>query len=347
MDSYKLENWLSERDPRRLNHLWSVADQKREDYVGQGVHLRGLIEISNYCRRSCWYCGLRKERTALQRYRMSFDEIMSCVLQAQHFGYGTVVIQAGEDPGLDATLIGNLVRRIKRSTDLAVTLSLGEQPRDIYQTWRDAGADRYLLRIETTNEVLLKRIHPGQPFGRRMEHLDILKTLGYEVGSGIMVGIPGQTYAMIAKDLQWFRDFDLDMIGVGPYLPHPDTPLAQTPPPGLNDQTENSELLTNIVVALARMACPEANIPATTALATINKPQGREFALSHGANVVMPNLTPAKFRTYYDIYPNKACVDETADICHGCIKQRILSLGRTIALGPGNRVKGANSSLKK
>ncbi len=344
METCELTQWLQERDPRRLEDLWSRADRQREDHVGNQVHLRGLLEISNHCGRSCWYCGLRKERTSLTRYRMSKEEIMDCVLQAQRFGYGTVVIQAGEDQGLEVSFISKLVEKIKSETTLAVTLSLGEQPQEVYRTWREAGADRYLLRIETTNEELLNRIHPGQPFGQRKDHLKTLKQLGYEVGSGIMVGIPGQTYAMVVNDLLWFQSFDLDMIGIGPYLSHPQTPLAMIGHPSLPDQTENSELLTNIVVALARLVCPQSNIPATTALATVNKAQGRELALNHGANVVMPNLTPAAFRAHYDIYPNKACIDETAEICHSCIKNRILSLGRSLGKGPGSRIRNAFST---
>jgi biotin synthase len=267
---------------------------------------------------------------------MTVDEIWSCVEKAVAFGYGTVVLQAGEDSGLHFEVIGDLVRKIKEETDLAVTLSLGEQTLETLKYWKTAGADRYLLRIETTDEALINKIHPGQPHGSRMENIYRLRDLGYQVGSGIMVGIPGQTYRIIAQDLGWFHAMDLDMIGIGPYLSHPDTPLANETSL-LPDQVPNTEIMTHKVVALARLLCPEANIPATTALATVNRENGREQALLRGANVVMPNLTPAQYRKYYEIYPNKACVSETEEICQNCMSGRIVSLGRAIGSGPGHR----------
>lgn len=339
MNRSELLAWLRTEDPGKLEGLWQEADATRKKHVGDAVHLRGLLEISNYCSRECWYCGLRGGRRDLQRYRMTLAEIEACIRQLVAFGYGTVVLQSGEDPGLTPVSVSRLVTWIKTHTSLAVTLSLGEQPREVLRRWRDAGADRYLLRIETTDRRLLARIHPGEPYGSRMEQLHWLRKLGYEVGSGIMVGIPGQTYPMLAKDLLWFKKMDLDMIGVGPFIAHPKTPLFSLYAKKAGDpkQVPATEKMVNKMVALTRLVCPEANIPATTALASLNRKSGREQALSHGANIVMPNVTPPKYRVLYDIYPGKACISETADICHACIKRRIIKLGRTIGAGPGSR----------
>ncbi|HTX69663.1 MAG TPA: [FeFe] hydrogenase H-cluster radical SAM maturase HydE [Thermoleophilia bacterium] len=339
--------WLREEDPVRLGALWVAADETRRHHVGDEVHLRGLIEISNFCARSCGYCGLRAQNSEIERYRMSADEILGCARDAQAWGWGTVVLQSGEDYGLTTQWIADVVGRIKAETSLAVTLSFGERPNGDLAAWREAGADRYLLRFETSDEELYKLIHPDLP-GRvsdRMAMLSTLQRLGYEAGSGIMVGIPGQTYDSVADDIDLFRGLDLDMIGVGPYISHPLTPLgdlswAREIPPG--EQIPGDELTVYKVVALARLVCPEANIPSTTALATINKTDGREQGLQRGANIVMPNLTPPEYREKYEIYPDKACVNETAEMCRGCLTGRVESIGRVIGSGPGGRRRGAS-----
>jgi biotin synthase len=388
MDRSELTTWLRETDAERLTALWRRADAMRREHVGDAVHLRGLIEFSNRCVRQCLYCGLRAGNSGLRRYRMNADEIMACVRQAVAFGYGTVVLQSGEDYGVETEWMSALIRRIKSETPLAVTLSLGERPESDLAAWRDAGADRYLLRFETSNTALFRRIHP--PAGNegppptthrlpptahpRIAILYQLRALGYEVGSGVMIGIPGQTYEDLADDLELFRALDLDMIGVGPFIPHPATPLgrsAKGPKKGTflisakhplgrlgremrnvpffgprrervevrgdwtEDQAPNSELMTCKVVALTRLVCPRANIPSTTALATLNRADGRELGLQRGANVVMPNLTPPPYRAAYEIYPAKACLFETADECHAGLARRIRSIGRTIGVGPG------------
>lgn len=332
---------LKDDRPEALDGLWREADDCRSRHVGEAVHLRGLIEISNYCVRRCAYCGLNVSRDRLERYRMSMTEIMACVGQAVQFGYGTVVLQAGEDPGLSGEWVETLVRRIKRETDLAVTLSLGERDDADWRRWREAGADRYLLRFETSDPELYTRIHPphANRSSDRIAMLRRLRALGYEAGSGVMVGIPGQTYAMLAQDLLTFRELDLDMIGVGPYIPHPDTPLGReartaTPDP---EQVPNTELMVYKVLALTRLVRPDANIPSTTALATLNREQGRELGLMRGANIVMPNLTPTRYRAAYEIYPAKVCIDESAADCRGCMRGRILSIGRALGKGPGGR----------
>ncbi len=337
----ELVGWLREADPQRLNELWQRADRVRQQHVGSQVHLRGLIEFSNHCVRNCAYCGLRASNRRLERYRMTADEILACVHQAVAFGYGTVVLQSGEDLAVTTGEIADWVRRIKRETDLAVTLSLGERTEDAWAAWRQAGADRYLLRFETSNRQLYHRIHPPRPGQEsdRIGLLGLLRRLGYEVGSGVMIGIPGQTYDDLARDLALFAELDLDMIGVGPYLPHPDTPLADVAAyrsAGPGDQVAASEAMTYRVIALARLVCPRANIPATTALATLNRGNGRELGLQRGANVVMPNLTPPQYRALYAIYPEKACLAETALACHSCLAARIRSLGRDVGQGRGD-----------
>ena len=335
-------SWLKETDPARLVELWRWADETRTANVGDQVHLRGLVEISNHCVRQCGYCGLRAGNRALERYRMSEGEVVACAREALDYGYGTVVLQAGEDYGLKTEWISALICRIKRETGLAVTLSLGERSDEELRAWREAGADRYLLRFETSDEGLYGQIHPSLP-GRESDRIAMLRRLrelGYEVGSGVMVGIPGQTYASLARDIGLFRTLDLDMIGVGPYIAHPVTPLGEgscTPDVVPEDQVPNSELMVYKTVALTRLACPQANIPSTTALATINKESGREQGLQRGANIVMPNLTPRRYRALYEIYPEKACVNETAEMCRFCLAGRIESIGRRVGTGAGGR----------
>jgi len=335
--------WLREEDPARLEELFAAADATRAARVGDEVHRRGLIEISNHCVRRCAYCGIRSANTEVARYRMEPEEILACARQAKAFGYGTVVLQSGEDRVHTTEWVAELVRRIAGETGLAITLSLGERPLEDYEAWRAAGADRYLLRFETTDPELFARIHPGYP-GRepRLAILRRLRELDYEVGSGVMIGIPGQSYASLARDLELFRELDLDMIGVGPYIPHPDTPLGTDGHPDFPDapdgqQVPNTEAMTYKVVALTRLVRPDANIPSTTALATLNTEQGRELGLQRGANIVMPNLTPPAYRVLYEIYPGKACVSETAAQCALCLEGRIYNIGRIPGTGPGWR----------
>jgi biotin synthase len=307
--------WLKETDPQQLEELFNWADEVRHENVGDAVHLRGLIEISNFCRCDCLYCGLRKSNTKLQRYRMSTDEILECAREAAKFGYGTVVLQSGETPDFSANEIADIIREIKHTTSLAATLSLGEQSREIYELWKQAGADRYLLRLETSDTELLRHIRPVSLYPSRINALRILKELGYETGSGIMVGIPGQMYASIANDIMLFTQLDLDMLGIGPYIRHPGTPLPY--------EVSNAGV---------------EQVPATE-LGAINPEGGREAALQAGANVVMPNLTPLKYRRLYEIYPGKECIDESSDEYDKRIKAKIINIGRTIGMGAGSRVK--------
>ena len=362
--------WLREDDPKRLETLWAQADALRHRHIGDAVHLRGLIELSNRCRRNCLYCGIRVGNAGLGRYRMSRQEILEATRQAVRFGYGSIVMQAGEDALLDAEEIADLVRVIKRTMPLAVTLSLGERTEDEWRLWRNAGADRYLLRFESSSRRLFEAIHPptrdpnAPQAPNRIVLLQRLREIGYEIGSGIMSGIPGQTWDDLAADIALFADLDLDMIGCGPFLPHPGTPLGIAFPPDLEtglyrpgplterqrqfcretslpepttEQVIPSETLAFKVIALARLVCPDANIPSTTAIATLDPKQGRKLGLSRGANVVMPNLTPTKYRCLYEIYPNKAATFETAEETHATVVAHLREIGRPIGQGPGGR----------
>jgi len=363
MHRREILDWLRVEDERRLDELWRRAAEVRRLHVGDEVHLRGLIEFSNHCVRRCAYCGLRAGNRRIERYRMTADEILDCARQAVAYGYGTVVLQSGEDPGTQAEWLADVIRRIKAETALAVTLSLGERKDDELALWRKAGADRYLLRFETSNRRLYERIHPPRPGARsdRFAILRRLRELGYEVGSGVMIAIPGQTYDDLAEDIETFRRLRLDMIGVGPYIAHPDTPLGQPrqdaparAPAGpaaqlgnraavfavdtavAYEQVPSTELMTYKTIALARIVCPQANIPSTTALATLNRANGRELGLSRGANVIMPNLTPPRYRRLYEIYPAKACLYETAAECDACLKRRLRAMGRKVGTGRGD-----------
>jgi len=321
-------------DPDARSALFQAADEVRRRYVGDEVHLRGIIEFSNNCVRNCHYCGLRAANTALPRYRMSPSEIVTIAERAGGLGVGTIVLQSGEDPFWDAATLAEVVGEIKRRTGLAVTLSVGDRSREDYALWREAGADRYLLKHETSDAELFRRLRPGTTLDGRLTCLGYLRELGYQVGSGNMVGLPGQSLETLADDVILLRNLDVEMAGIGPFIPHPDTPLASAPP-GTVD-------LTLRVLAVTRLALPWAHLPATTALGTAD-PEGRQKALRCGANVVMPNVGPTDYRRLYQIYPGKICVDEMADKCLACLKGMISSLGRSVGRGPGHSPKPRSS----
>jgi biotin synthase len=317
-----------------------MADETRRQFVGEQIHLRGLVEVSNHCERNCLYCGIRFQQD-IPRYRVSREEILDCARQAVNFGFGTLVLQAGEDRGLTADWIAETLRQIKQETSLAITLSLGERSIEEYALWREAGADRCLLRFETGRRDLYDLIHPPLSGANsdRKAILGQLREIGYEIGSGVMVGIPGQTYEDLADDILAFRTLDLDMIGVGPYIPHPGTPLAKqgqklSAPAG--QQVPATVDMGLRVIALARLVCPMANIPSTTALATLDGPRGREQGLQRGANIVMPNLTPQKYRRMYEIYPAKAASTENAEQSCAAAFRQIEAVGRPIGKGRGD-----------
>jgi len=342
LSHFEIRRWLAEDDPAQLEDLWKQADEVRLDHVGDEVYLRGLIELSNACDRRCLYCGLRANNAHLPRYRMSREEILDCADEAVRLGYGTVVLQSGEEAVFDLDWMLGIIRHVKTNTPLAVTLSLGERSREELVAMKEAGADRYLLRFETSNRELFDRIHPPTVGGRRRNRLEILgeiREIGYEVGSGVMIGIPGQTIEDLVLDLETFVRIDLDMIGMGPFIAHPDTPLGQHAEKFLaapDEQVAPTELNTYKMIALARLVCPRANIPATTALATLNRYRGRELGLMRGANIIMPNLTPTRYRAEYEIYPDKACIGEAASECATCVHLRIQAIGRTLGAGRGD-----------
>jgi biotin synthase len=332
--------WLKTHSSTEVELLRDKADLVRQQYAGDAVHLRGLVELSNVCARNCLYCGLRRDNRQVGRYRMELAEILECARKAADFGFGTLVLQGGEDYGLTTMWVRDLIAAIKQETDLAVTLSLGERDERELQIWRQAGADRYLLRFETSNRELFARIHPpleGRQTVDRIALLGVLREIGYEVGSGVMIGIPGQSYDDLARDISLFGQLELDMIGVGPFIAHPMTPLAQaTTPLSAAEQVPNTLEMGLRVVALTRLACPGANIPSTTALATLDGQTGREMGLCWGANVIMPNLTPASYRRLYEIYPDKAASTETAEQSRAAALRQIAALGRVAGQGRGD-----------
>ncbi len=339
MDREAISNRLRESDESLVRQLWDSADRVRRQYVGDVIHFRGLIELSNNCVRRCLYCGLHAGNARVERYRMSADEVLACGREAVRLGYGTVVLQGGEDYGLETQWIADLIRRIKGELSLAVTLSLGERGREEFQLWREAGADRYLLRFETSNGKLYRAIHPDyrRRVSDRVALLRVLADLGYEIGSGVMVGIPGQSFEDLVDDLLLFRELDLDMIGVGPFIKHPDTALGRGEGPAPlsdGDQVPNDARMTCTVMALARILCPEVNMPATTALATVDPESGRRLGLSCGGNVLMPNLMPGELRARYEIYPDKACLREEEGLVG--LRAEMMRMGRTIGQGRGD-----------
>ncbi|MGA2400344.1 MAG: [FeFe] hydrogenase H-cluster radical SAM maturase HydE [Syntrophobacteraceae bacterium] len=310
--------------------LLRTADRFRAETMGEAVHLRGIIEFSNYCRKNCGYCGLRRDNRKLARYRLTREEIVEAAIKAWQIGYKTIVLQSGEDLYFSTELAADIIGEIKSRTGLAITLSLGERDGSAYSAWRKAGADRYLLRIETTDEALFKELHPDDDLNERKRCLFELKELGYQLGSGVMVGLPGQGALSLAKDVIWLRGLGAEMIGVGPFIPHPGTPLK-------NEKGGTLEQALRLVAVL-RLVFPYAHIPATTAMGSLD-PVGREKALQAGANVMMPNITPAKVRPLYELYPNKICLDENADRCFACVASRIFALNRTIGAGPGHVIR--------
>jgi len=328
---------LALSDPVEMESLFKRADLIRKKYVGDDVHLRGLIEFSNICRKGCYYCGIRSGNTEIQRYRMPGEEIILAANMAASFGYKTIVLQSGEDPYYTVDILAALIKEIKRESHVAITLSIGEREREEYQKLFDAGADRFLLRFETSNPDLYKSLHPDSDFQHRMQSLIWLREIGFQVGSGVMIGLPGQTLEDLAMDILKFKELELDMIGVGPYISHPDTPLAGS--------ASGDADITLKVVALTRIVTRNTHIPATTALATLRPSDGREKALQVGANVVMPNVTPLKYRELYELYPDKICVNEAADQCNNCIRQRIYSVGRTISSGHGHSLKTGQNGV--
>ncbi len=323
----RLANILSR--PVGATKLYQRADAVRRQHTGEEVHVRGIIEFSNRCSRNCHYCGIRRANRAQKRYCMSPDEIVASASRAAEFGYGTVVLQSGEPAPYEIDELCAIVRRIKDETDLAVTLSCGVYSPAEYERLARAGCDRYLLRFETSNPELYEKLHPDSSLERRLRALEHIRGAGMQTGSGFMIGLPGGGLEDLARDVLLTSRLKLDMIGCGPFLRSPETPLAE------GERALLHEELYFKVMALLRLLNPFAHIPATTAFDTLAE-QGRDLVLRRGGNVFMPNLTPGRYRKQYQLYPDKPCVDEHADRCAGCVKARLKSLGRPLATGPGH-----------
>lgn len=309
--------------------LFNAADRVRKKYVGDEVHLRGLIEFSNICKRNCLYCGLRASNKNVKRYRLSPDEIIDLAKKAVSYGYKTIVMQSGEDDFYTVDKMKYIISNIKE-LDVAITVSVGEKTFEEYKAYKEAGADRYLIRIETTDKALYEDMDPGMSHEERKRCLKDIKELGYEVGTGCLVGLPNQTLSSLADDILFFKEIGADMIGIGPFIPNEDTPLKDE---------KGGEFTTSLkVMAITRLLMPDVNIPATTAMESLNK-NGRIIALKSGANVVMPNVTEGEYRKLYALYPGKICTGDTPAHCRGCITGKITSIDRVVSDTKGFRIK--------
>ena len=316
---------VGEPDP----FLTACADKVRRDVYSDEVYIRGLIEFTNYCRNDCYYCGIRRSNKKADRYRLSDEEILSSCETGHALGFRTFVLQGGEDMHFTDSALCSLIEKIKsRFPDSALTLSVGEREKESYRAFFSSGADRFLLRHETADNAHYRRLHPdGLSPDNRKRCLFDLKDMGFQVGSGFMVGSPYQTTETIISDLRFLKELDPDMIGIGPFIHHEDTPLARFPSGSVN--------LTLKLISILRLMFPHALIPATTALGTLD-PLGREKGLKAGANVVMPNLSPVSVRKKYALYENKICTGEEAAECLSCLSARVKSAGYRIVTDIGN-----------
>ncbi len=314
-----------------LQYLFDKAVAKKSIYYTDTVYMRGLIEFTNYCKQNCAYCGIRGHNTKVDRYRLDKDMILACCKEGYQLGYRTFVMQGGEDPYYTDERLVDIIKAIKKQhPDCAITLSVGERSRESYMALKEAGVDRYLLRHETASKELYESLHPNMSFENRRNCLYTLKELGYQVGAGFMVGLPNQTNEDLVKDLRFLKTLTPEMIGIGPYIPHDETPLK-----GSQGGTVEKTL---ILVALTRLLIPEALLPSTTAMGTLD-PKGREKALKAGANVVMPNLSPTNVREKYELYKDKICTGDEAAHCRQCIEGRIKSAGFSVDMGRGDHTK--------
>lgn len=309
--------------------LRETAEKLRQENYGNNIYIRGLIEFTNYCKQNCLYCGIRKDNINCHRYRLSPDEIISCCDEGYRLGFRTFVLQGGEDPYYNDERICEIIEAVKgKYPDCALTLSIGEKPRESYQRYFDLGADRYLLRHETASKSHFEKLHPkSQKFENRMRCLRDLKEIGYQVGCGFMVGSPYQTAENLAEDLLFIKEINPQMVGIGPFIHHKDTEFKN-----FSDGTLEQTLL---MLSIIRIMLPKVLLPATTALATIH-PLGREKGIKAGANVVMPNLSPVGVRKDYQLYDNKVCTGEESAQCKICLEKRIESTGCRIVIDRGD-----------
>lgn len=314
--------------------LFSLADKMRSRYVGEDVHIRGIIEFSNYCARNCLYCGLRKDNAGLPRYRMSPQDILASASKAAGLGCRTIVLQSGEDSFYTAEILSDIIFRIKKDLDVAVTLSVGDRSREDYGIFKEAGADRYLLKHETCDAQLFSALRPGTFLEGRVKRLKWLRELGYQAGSGNMVGLPGQTMETLAGDILLMQNLGVAMAGIGPFIPNKQTPLAGEPGGTLD--------LSLKTLAAARLALPNVHFAATTAMDTVHH-RGRAKALKCGANVIMPNMTPARYRDSYLIYPGKPGLSDTPEESYTGAIITVESVNRGISTDYGHTPVGNRS----
>ena len=323
------ESLIRARTPDAAELLATLAVKERKRVYGDAVYTRGLLEISNICKNDCLYCGIRKSNAHCERYRLTPEQIVSCAEEGYALGFRTFVLQGGEDAHFTDEILSGVVTEIKsRFPDCAVTLSMGERSRESYQRLFDAGADRYLLRHETADKAHYQKLHPPEmSFENRMRCLYDLRDIGYQVGCGFMVGSPFQTEGELAQDLKFIETFCPDMCGIGPFIPHKNTPFRDFPAGTLD--------LTCYLLSIIRLIYPSVLLPATTALGTIH-PLGRERGIQAGANVVMPNLSPVSVRKQYELYDGKICAGEESAQCRGCLERRMASIGYRIVTDRGD-----------
>jgi len=329
-----IKDILLESNSSELYRLYNEAKFIKQAVLGHDVYLRGLIELSNICIKDCFYCGIRKSNYSINRYLMTKDEIIASAMFAFEKGFGSIVLQSGERNDENfISFIENILKEINKLTTqrLRITLSLGEQTIETYKRWFNAGAHRYLLRIETSSEWLYNKIHPlDHSYKKRIECLFALKEIGFQLGTGVMIGLPYQTIDDLVNDILFFKEMDIDMIGMGPFIEHSQTPLFGKKIDIANSKNELLELSLKMIAA-TRIFLPKINIAATTALQTLD-PLGREKGINAGANVIMPNISPQKYRNDYLLYENKPCVNDLADDCFDCVIKRVEITGQKVAL---------------
>ncbi len=327
----------SYEDKGLQEYLFEKARNIRHHYYGNDIYIRGLIEFTNYCKNDCYYCGIRKSNPNINRYRLSKEEILSCCASGYELGFRTFVLQGGEDGYYTDNRMVDIIHSIKKQhPDCAITLSIGERSKESYQRFFDAGAERYLLRHETYNQDHYRFLHPESLSPKhRQDCLFYLKDIGYQVGTGFMVGSPGQTFSHLAEDLLFLKELNPQMVGIGPFIPHHDTKFRDKPAGSLE--------LTLFLLGIIRLMLPKVLLPATTALGTIH-PMGRERGIQAGANVVMPNLSPVGVRKDYSLYDNKICTGDEAAECRMCLQRRMESIGYQVVVSRGDSLNQEDSN---
>jgi biotin synthase len=338
---------LSSQTPEELTVLYNQAYTVKSKFIGKIVHLRGIIEFSNLCTRDCFYCGIRKSNKNVNRFRLNKDNILRDAQWIYDNNYGSVVLQSGERDDKEFIIfVEDILKEIKKIGNgaLGITISLGEQTKETYERWFNAGAHRYLLRIESSKPELFNKIHPQQSsFKKRIKCLNYLKESGYQVGTGVMIGLPEQTIEDLANDILFFKQFDIDMIGMGPFIPHHDTPMGKY---AKNFNSKKQLQLGLKMIAATRIVLKDVNIAAATALQALN-PDGRELGLKAGANIIMPNVTPTEYRASYQLYDNKPNLNENSDQTRNNLEEQIFTLGESINYGEWGDAIHFHNRIKK